>query len=250
MFDFSLTDTHTHILPGMDDGAADLSESEALLRRQKELGVDRVIVTPHFYCQRESQASFLSRRQEAWDTLRSAWDPDTMPEIRLGAEVRYSPSLAELDLHELTLCGGDFLLLELSDTRYPTHIGPMIRQFSMEGIIPVLAHVERCAYFRQQPELLLELIEAGALAQVTASVLRQRSDKGFALACLQNGLAHFVVSDTHHPETRPPCLSETRDFLDPALLDEAEEFAMSVWDSVAPPYLRPSPVKKGLFGYR
>ena len=54
-----MTDAHTHILPAMDDGAKDLGTSLAMLRASREQGVDTVVLTPHYYPQKESVESFL-----------------------------------------------------------------------------------------------------------------------------------------------------------------------------------------------
>ena len=109
----AFTDLHTHILPGVDDGAKDLEKALEMLRMQKACGVERVALTPHFYPLREEFQSFLDKRQQAYEGLLPNWDAESMPDLRLGAEVHYSPALAELDLRRLTIGQSDYLLLEL-----------------------------------------------------------------------------------------------------------------------------------------
>ena len=58
-------DFHTHILPGMDDGAADVSTAVAMIRKLQEQGVERIVLTPHYYAENESVEEFLERREEA-----------------------------------------------------------------------------------------------------------------------------------------------------------------------------------------
>ena len=65
-------DFHTHILPGMDDGAETVQQSIKMLRMLRKQGVDRVALTPHFYAHRESVDSFLDRRQTAFEQLQKA----------------------------------------------------------------------------------------------------------------------------------------------------------------------------------
>ena len=65
-----VTDFHTHVLPGMDDGSASLSESIAMLREAFQQGITHVVATPHFYPQKDSPEEFLRRRQVAEDRLR------------------------------------------------------------------------------------------------------------------------------------------------------------------------------------
>ena len=57
-----MIDFHSHVLPGMDDGAKDTDESLALLRLTKEQGIDGIVATPHFYPDRENPEDFLLRR--------------------------------------------------------------------------------------------------------------------------------------------------------------------------------------------
>ena len=109
------------------------------------------MLTPHFYPLREELQSFLNRRQRAYEKLVACWGAQAIPQIKLGAEVRYSPSLVECDLQKLALGQGKYLLLELSDTVFPMHLEQIIKIIIQEqGIIPILAHVERCEYFLQK----------------------------------------------------------------------------------------------------
>ena len=174
MTQIGLTDLHTHILPGVDDGAGDLDTALQMLRAQKAGGVERVALTPHFYPLREPLAEFLQRRQQAYALLLSGWDDKAMPQLRLGAEVHYSPGLTDMDLRQLTLEKTDYLLLELSDTVQPALIEPVLQCMLDRGVIPILAHIERCVYFAEKPARLLRLIEMGVLAQIS---LRRLPDK-------------------------------------------------------------------------
>lgn len=247
---YSLTDLHTHILPQFDDGADSLETAWEMLRVQKRSGVDRVMLTSHFYPLREELEGFLERRKLAYSDLLSGWDEATMPELRLGAEVRYSAELLDMDLRQLTLGESDYLLLELSDTRLPSHIRDVADGMMMQGITPVLAHVERCVYFRKEPERLLELVGMGVLAQVSAKVLKDKEDKKFAKACLDNGLAHVIVSDAHGLKRRTPCLGSVAAETDGELVLRAENIARAIWNNEMVPPFSISGIKKTIFGYK
>lgn len=247
---YSLTDLHTHILPQFDDGADSLETAWEMLRVQKRSGVDRVMLTSHFYPLREELHSFLERRKLAYAALLSGWNGSTMPELRLGAEVRYSAELLDMDLRQLTLGESDYLLLELSDTRLPSHIRDVADGMMMQGITPVLAHVERCVYFRKEPERLLELVGMGVLAQVSAKVLKDKEDKKFAKACLDNGLAHVIVSDAHGLKHRTPCLGSVAAETDGELVLRAENIARAIWNNEMVPPFSISGIKKTIFGYK
>lgn len=242
----SWTDLHTHILPGMDDGAACLQSSLAMLQALKTKGIERVALTPHFYPLREELPAFLDRRAEAYNLLLSAWDAQTMPQIRLGAEVRYTPKIVELDLRQLTVGQGKYLLLELPDMGVAPLLDVVVKSILDQGVAPVFAHIERCTLFRNEPELLFKLVQMGALSQISAKAMTGKKD-GFAKVCLKNDLAHVISSDAHSVEN---CAVWTFEKKDMSILERSECFARAVWDSTAMPAFVAKPAKKGLFGYR
>ena len=246
----SLTDLHTHILPHIDDGAKDLEASYAMLRREKERGVDRVMLTPHFYPLQEQLDDFLYRRQQAWDLLMQDWDANAMPQVQLGAEVRYSVELLDMDLSQLTLGGSEYWLLELSDQRLPAHLYEVGDQLLMRGITLVLAHIERCAYFREEPDRLLKLADLGVLMQVSAGALQNKKDRHFAQSCLQKGIAQIVASDAHNLEDRDPCLGFVANKIQEDVLTQAELAARAIWDKKPVSELVADPIKKTMFGYK
>ncbi len=227
----SLTDIHTHILPLIDDGASDITEALSLLKSQKERKVDRVVLTPHFNPQKQELDEFMDKRESCFKLLMENYDAATMPELRLGAEVMYSPDIMNLDLKKLTLCNGDYLLLELDDLVFPPHINSIISELTIIGITPVLAHVERCLYFRKNPRLLYELTLKGAIAHVTAETILASYDNGFCKALLNKGYVHFAASDAHDSKNRPPNLAQSFEMLPEELTASLEDAARSVWDN-------------------
>lgn len=239
------TDLHTHILPAIDDGALDLQTALNMLQMQRESGVQRVLLTPHFLLQRETLESFLQRRQQAYDRLISQWREDTMPALRLGAEVRYTSDLVNIDLRALTF--GDYLLLELPNSELPA-IEQVLEYIIRQGITPILAHIERCSYFRSESERLIRLLEMGVLAQVTARAVVNKADHNFAKTCLNKGLAQIIASDLHVP-VEEKCLGNVAQKLDHQMVMRTEEFAQHIWDNERPPSFSVYPLKRGLFRY-
>ena len=246
-FQPALTDLHTHILPAVDDGAKDLDTALEMLKLQKQSGVERVMLTPHYLLEEPTQ-DFLERRQQGYEALMEQWCAETMPQLRLGAEVRYCPQLIEADLRSLTLGESNYLLLELPAMEVPAYLEQVLEEMRRQGITPVLAHVERCVYFRVQPERLKKLIDMGALAQITGRVIYSRGEWNFVKACLKNGLAHIIASDLHDPEQKQ-CLGMTAQKMEPELVSWTEEFAKCIWENTCPPIFSAYPVKKGFFGY-
>lgn len=244
-----MIDIHTHILPGMDDGAGDPAQALAMLAIQKECGVNRLFLTPHYYPQRRSAEEFLERRAESWARLQEAAGNDTQLQMRLGAEVHYCPQILDLDLRQLTLGGSDYLLLELPGRTYPPFIEQVTEEVLERGIVPVLAHVERFSYFRREPALLRRLIDMGALGQVSADALYRIGDRGFARACLDHELAQLAASDAHNTTDRKPGL-EAVSKLPEQLRSRMAEAAAAVWENGTPPFVWTTELKKTFRGYR
>ena len=244
-----LTDLHTHILPGIDDGAEDVEKALQMLRAQKASGVERVALTPHFYPLQDGLEEFLEKRRQAYDQLLSACDAETMPQLRLGAEVHYSPCLTDMDLRRLTLDKTDYLLLELSDTVLPPLIEPVLQRILDRGITPILAHVERCVYYAEQPEKLVRLIEMGALAQISLRILPTKRMRSFAEICLQKNVAQIIASDIHAVGEGKSALGELAKDINEVTVMRAERFARAVWDNSPLPAFEPVPIRKKLFGY-
>ena len=118
-----MTDLHTHILHGMDDGSPDVETSLAMLREEARQGVDTVVLTPHFYRDRERPEHFLARRERAADRLNDAIlslpeeERRALPRLVLGAEVAWWPNLADCEeLPELCIGRTKNLLVELPFT--------------------------------------------------------------------------------------------------------------------------------------
>lgn len=242
----SFTDLHSHILPSVDDGSESVEMSLEMLSRQKENGIDRIVLTPHFYPSRESVDSYLRRRESAYKTLQSCWDEEIMPQLRLGAEVRFSPELAKIDLTCLTIGEGRYLLLELPNEGAIPLLEQIVDSILCRGIVPVFAHIERCDLFRQDPDQLLRFVRMGAFSQISSSALRGKADS-FAIACLRKGLAHVISSDAHKPNDCVDFLS-LKNHRDIVL--RAEHFSRAIWDNAPLPAFPIAPVKIGLFGYR
>ena len=202
-----MTDTHTHILPGMDDGAADLTESLRMLRRCKAQGVKTVVLTPHFYPDRESVNSFLDRRSEAYEMLCNAVMPD-FPKLVLGAEVAWCAGLEKMDrLKELTIGQTDYLLLEMPYMSWTEEQITGIWRLAEEGnVVPVMAHIDRYLHMQKngQYEAILNM---NLPLQMSAVAFRKFFRRRKALRLMTRG-QWMVGSDCHNLTDRPPCMAE------------------------------------------
>lgn len=199
-----MIDFHSHILPKMDDGSRSVAESLEMLSTLKEQGINTVAATPHFYANDESVSDFLARRQASFEALNNSV-PDGMPEIMLGAEVKYYEGISRLEgLKSLCVQGTRLLLLEMPMKRWTEYTLRELIDISCSGnIVPVLAHVERYMSF-QQGDIIDMLTENGVLIQINASFLYGFFTRRKAVSMLGNRRAHFIGSDCHNMSDRPP----------------------------------------------
>ncbi len=208
-----MIDWHSHILPGIDDGSKDISESLELLSMLLAQGVRKVVATPHFYANDELVASFIERRQKAFEDLKSVC-PDNSPDILLGAEVRYYAGIENLeDLSCLCIGDSKLLLLEMPMEKWTDYtVRELINIANARNIKLVLAHIERYLAL-QSSTVWNELYEAGILMQVNASFFTELFTKRKSLLYLQNGMVHFIGSDCHNIKNRPPHLGEAYEII-------------------------------------
>lgn len=198
-----MTDLHTHILPGMDDGANTPEAALALLEKEFLQGVRRIALTSHYHCEAEVPEAFLARRSRAFSELLAAVPKGLS--LKTGCEVFFSPELLNIDVRQLCLEGTDVMLLELPLLQKPAFLREVLMGLRERGIVPLIAHVERYTYVRKDPGLLKEWISLGALIQVNAGSLTG-SAAAFSLALIRCGLVHVLASDTHSIGSRPPDL--------------------------------------------
>lgn len=199
-----MTDLHTHILPGVDDGAQSIEEALALLQAQALQDVSTVALTPHFYKRRESIADFLARRKTAWIQLLEATRGGEYPDLILGAEVAWMSDMTKWpELEQLCYQGTKMLLVELPTTPWTDSVFREL--YSLEGsrgVIPMIAHVDRYFYFQKKKDI-ERLLEMGYPVQVSAEALTRFYTRKKALDLLGN-YDGLLISDCHNSTVRVP----------------------------------------------
>ena len=215
-----MIDWHSHILPGMDDGSRNVAESISMMEMQRAQGIGTVIATPHFYANDESVEAFLERRAAAFAELKEQLDGD-MPNVLLGAEVRYYQGISRLaKLKNLRIENSKLLLLEMPMTGWTEYmVRELIELSGKSGIQIVLAHIER--YLRLQERSVWErLRENGIQMQSNASFFTSFTTKRKAIALLGNGNIQFVGSDCHNMTSRSPQIGKAYEVIRKKLGDD------------------------------
>ena len=217
-----MIDLHTHILPGVDDGTRSLEEAREVALDAAAEGVTVLAATPHV---RDDYPTTAEVMEEGVAELRADFTAQGIPvQVVPGAEVDIGIlwALPPEELRRLTLAQtGRYLLLEMPYRGWPVALDTAVTRLVWLGITPLLAHPERNPEVQDRPERLRTLVDAGALAQVTAASLNgglDRASQAAAIRLLELRLAHVLASDTHGPHiTREGMGAATRRLADPDL---------------------------------
>jgi len=208
-----MIDLHCHILPGVDDGPELLDESIEMCRIAVNDGISKLVCTPHHVVGKytNTRENILGCVEE----LQSSINSEHIPLILYpGCEIRLDLNLVE-DIKTGKLLtmndSGRYIILELPNEALPTNIEKIISSLIFSGIIPIVSHPERNHAIQNDPEILYQLVQLGALAQLTASSLTGRVGskiEKFSALLLEHKLAHMLVTDAHSSKQRRPTLSK------------------------------------------
>ncbi len=201
-----MIDLHSHILPGIDDGAASLESALEIARSAVADGIGRLAATPHVRSDYPTTPELMEQRlAELRDALASASIP---LELLPGGEIALDllPDLDDDALRRFGLGGNPrYLLIELPDFGWPLQLEEALFQLRLRGFAAVLAHPERNTEVQEQPVLLERLVESGTLVQLTAASIDGRlgpRPRKTGARLLELGLAHMLASDAHAPSVR------------------------------------------------
>lgn len=199
-----MIDLHTHILPNMDDGSKSATETAALLKLLKQQGVTTVAVTPHFYAQ-EAPDAFLERRNASMKEIAALCEESQMT-ILPGAEVAYFSGIGSCEaLIPLQIGNTKFILVEMPFCAWTDHIVEDVCDIPVHlGLIPVLAHVNRYQGKNQFPKYKDALLEGGAYFQYNIETFFTFRSRRWTFDMMKKGYVHFLGSDCHNLNSRPP----------------------------------------------
>jgi protein-tyrosine phosphatase len=201
-----MVDLHTHLLPGVDDGARSAEQALEALARFAADGVTTVVCTPHLRASMAASAP-AERYAARLAALRAA--AAAAPELRLGFEIMIDRPGVDLSAPALRLGGANAVLVEFPHTGVPPRAVRELERLRASGVVPVLAHPER--YWGSSVAHVREWRAAGAVMQGDATILLGRHERAaLARALLAEGLIDLLASD-NHGDTRS--LRAARDWL-------------------------------------
>jgi protein-tyrosine phosphatase len=200
-------DLHCHILPGIDDGAAELADSVAMARQGVADGIEAICATPHIRHDHDVRIAELAGRVALVN--QRLVEEDVPIVVLQGGEVAETAvdGLDEGELARITLGAGGWVLLEPAPGPLGDSLEERVEALAAQGHRALIAHPERHVGV-DMFERLARLVERGALIQMTADyLLRERMAEGM-LAMAARGLVHVLSSDSHSPaHGRPVALS-------------------------------------------
>lgn len=192
-------DIHSHLLPGIDDGAQTLQQSIELIKQFHLLGYTKLITTPHIISD-----YYPNNREIISEKLHTVEQALKLEEINITLE---AGAEYYVDMHFLNLIEDENLLTFMNhyvlfETAYgtkPIILEEVIRNLLHKGYIPVLAHPERYIYLHNDIEAYKRLKALGVLFQVNARSLynKSKSTSSMALQLIKHGLVDFIGSDAH-----------------------------------------------------
>jgi len=199
-----VVDIHCHIVPGVDDGAASLEMSLAMIEDARRSGVTSILTTPHIRgCMEDAFVHELHK--QAFQTV---LDAKPAMDLHLGGEVRVTPETHRVtDRPEFTADErSKYILLELEFDKVPSYFSQVLFEYRLHGITPIIAHPERNVGILKNPEYALDFVRQGAHLQVTTGSILGELGESFeqcAHLLLECGLVSMLSSDAHNTTTRP-----------------------------------------------
>ena len=198
-----MKDIHYHLLYGIDDGCDNIDESITILKEMKKIGVDELILTPH-YIEGSDYSCNNKNKEKLFEEFKKKVKKEKIDiKLYLGNEVFITPNIIDLlKKKEIkTLNNSKYLLFEFPLNHIYKNTSEIISLIVSNGYIPVLAHPERYAIFKHHPELLEEYLRKGVLMQSNVTSLFNiygRASKKTLIYFLKNKWITFLGSDTHH----------------------------------------------------
>lgn len=198
-------DLHSHLVPGVDDGARTVDDALEGIGRMVERGVCRIVTTPHLEgsltLDADGFASRMERMDRAWREVREAvGDAHPGLDFRRGHEVMLDLPDVDLSDERLHLGGTAFVLVEWPRLQVPHGTGKVIGRIRFSGLIPVVAHPERYGGVGPDLQIVGEWRRRGAFLQVSyGSLLGRYGDRARrrAFRLIERGWADYLSTDFH-----------------------------------------------------
>lgn len=213
-----MLDLHCHILPGIDDGAQNLDDSLDLARKAVEQGITHILCTPHHH-----NGKYLNPKYDVITRVADLQKELDLREIPItlfeGQEVRIFPEIVSaIEEDEILFCDttDKYILIEFPSQEAPAYAIHLLGELVAMGKTPIIVHPERNGTFIKDPNLLIDYLDMGCLAQLTAPSIIGKFGKTIqetAEKMVEAGLVQMVASDAHHIKKRTFYMEEAFNYI-------------------------------------
>ena len=203
IFSEGFIDIHSHLLPGIDDGSKDLENSIELIEKLRELGIKKLITTPHTMTDVYPNNPIIINEQ--LEVVQQELKVRGIKDVEISAASEYlidHDFLNKLQQKEILSFGKkNYVLVEMSFFNPPNNLKEVLFQMQVQGYKPIMAHPERYNFYKGEVETFKELKELGCSFQLNLLSLTPQYGKHVqktSYKLLEKGLYDFVGTDTHH----------------------------------------------------
>ena len=201
-FTNSFVDIHSHLLPGIDDGAKDIDTSIALILKMASYGIKNFITTPHILGNVYPNSTAVIKEKLA--VVQKELEKREIKGISIQAAAEYmldEEFSALLEQKDILVLKDNYILVEMSYFSAPINLYEVLFKIQLKGYKPVLAHPERYNFYHSDFKSYYKLKQAGCLFQLNLLSLTDQYGKGvqkISEKLLKENLYDFVGTDTHH----------------------------------------------------
>lgn len=202
LFSERFVDTHSHLLPGIDDGSKNLDQSILLIEQLRACGIHHFITTPHIIGEVYQNTPEIIK--EKLLLVKNELNNRGITDVTLRAAAEY---MLDENFHkllqkkQLLTLKDNYILVELSFFNPPLNLKELLFEIQLAGYQPILAHPERYSFWHHQFKIFEELKNSGCLFQLNLLSLTKHHGKEVyktAEYLIKNGLIDFIGTDVHH----------------------------------------------------
>lgn len=227
-----MIDIHCHIMPGIDDGASNVSASISMAEVAFQSGTKSIIATPHCNTPHGHRNYWSDETNSLLETLRHELKSRHIPvDIYKGQEVFLAGDFMELIRQKklITLNDSRYILVEFSMKESFTQAIDMLQQLISEGYVPVVAHPERYGFVSEDIDTIRMIKDAGALIQINKGSLKGSFGHNalkVSHKIISKRQADFIASDAHGSSGRNPFLADVYEFICSEFSDNYADFLL------------------------